>query len=137
MPRALRLWALEHPHQWGLIFGTPVPGYQAPEATVEPYARVAEALVRPLVAAKEAGRLRSEDLARPVTDELRAAVAPVSEGLLPGMPVEKVVLALEAWTTIVGTISLEVFGHWRNTVWEPGLLFEAVIRQIADAIGLR
>jgi AcrR family transcriptional regulator len=137
VPRALRLWALEHPHQWGLIFGTPVPGYQAPEATVVPYARVAEALVRPLVAAKEAGRLRSEGLVRPVTDELRAAVAPVSEGLLPGMPVEKVVLALEAWTTIVGTISLEVFGHWRNTVSEPGLLFEAAIRQIADAIGLQ
>jgi AcrR family transcriptional regulator len=137
VPRALRLWALEHPHQWGLIFGTPVPGYQAPEATVVPYTRVAEALVRPLVAAKEAGRLRREDLVRPVTDELRAAVAPVSQGLLPGMPLEKVVLALEAWTTIVGTISLEVFGHWRNTVWEPGLLFEAAIRQIADAIGLQ
>ena len=26
VPRALRHWALEHPHQWGLIFGTPVPG---------------------------------------------------------------------------------------------------------------
>ena len=137
VPRALRLWALEHPHLWGLIFGTPVPGYHAPEDTVEPYARVAEALVRPLVAAKEAGRLRSEDRARPVSDELRAAVAPVSEGLLPGMPVEKVVLALAAWTTIVGTISLEVFGHWRNTVWEPGLLFEATIRQVADSIGLQ
>ncbi len=137
VPRALRLWALEHPHLWGLIFGTPVPGYHAPEDTVEPYARVAEALVRPLVAAKEAGRLRSEDRARPVSDELRAAVAPVSEELLPGMPIEKVVLALAAWTTIVGTISLEVFGHWRNTVWEPGLLFEATIRQVADSIGLQ
>src|ERR1035441_1949737 len=29
VPRALRRWALEQPHQWGLIFGTPVPGYQA------------------------------------------------------------------------------------------------------------
>ena len=38
VPRALRGWALAHPHQWGLIFGTPVPGYQAPEDTVEPYA---------------------------------------------------------------------------------------------------
>jgi AcrR family transcriptional regulator len=137
VPRALRLWALEQPHQWGLIFGTPVPGYEAPEATVEPYARVAEALVRPLVAAKEAGRLRDEDRARLVSDGLRAAVEPVSDGLLPGMPVEKVVLALQAWTTIVGAISLEVFGHWRNTVWEPGLLFEASIRQIADSIGLQ
>ena len=63
-------------------------------------------------------------------------MAPVSDGLLPSLPVEKVVLALQAWTTIVGTISLEVFGHWRNTVLEPGLLFEALIAQLAEAIGL-
>ncbi len=137
VPRALRLWALEHPHQWGLIFGTPVPGYEAPQDTVEPYARVAAALVRPLVAAKEAGRLRPDDQARPVSDELRAAVAPVSDGLLPGMAVEKVVMALQAWTAIIGTISLEVFGHWRNTVWEPGLLFEATIRRLAESLGLQ
>src|SRR5580698_6084763 len=116
VPRALRRWALEHPHQWGLIFGTPVPGYQAPEDTVEPYARMAAALVRPLVTAQLAGRLPDDDQRRPVSDDLRAAVAPVSDGLLPGVPVEKVVLALEGWTTIVGAISLEVFGHWRNTV---------------------
>ncbi len=137
VPRALRRWALGHPHEWGLIFGTPVPGYEAPEDTVEPYARVAAALVRPLVAAQEAGRLRSDDRPRPVSDELRAAVEPVSQGLLPGMPVETVVRALEAWTTIVGLISLEVFGHWRNTVLEPELLFEAAIGQMADGIGLR
>ena len=83
------------------------------------------------------GRLRTDDRTRPVSDELRAAVAPVTEGLLPGMPVEKVVLALEAWTTIVGAISLEVFGHWRNTVLEPELLFEATIAQAAEAIGLQ
>jgi AcrR family transcriptional regulator len=137
VPRALRRWALEHPHQWGLIFGTPVPGYEAPEATVEPYSRMAVALVRPLMTAHEAGRLRVEGQTRPVSDELRAAVAPVSEGLLPGLPVEKVVLALEAWTTIVGAISLEVFGHWRNTVLEPELLFEAAVVEAAVAVGLQ
>jgi AcrR family transcriptional regulator len=136
VPRALRRWALEHPHQWGLIFGTPVPGYHAPEATVEPYARMAVALVRPIVTAQEAGRLRVDAAPRSVSDWLRAAVEPVSEGLLPGLPVETVVLALEAWTTIVGAISLEVFGHWRNTVMEPGLLFEAAVVQAGVAIGL-
>jgi AcrR family transcriptional regulator len=136
VPRALRAWALAHPHQWGLIFGTPVPGYQAPEDTVEPYARVAVALVRPLTAAYTAGRLGGDGSPHPVSEELRAAVEPVSAGLLPGMPVEKVVLALRAWTTIVGAISLEVFGHWRNTVLEPELLFEAEIAQVAEAIGL-
>jgi AcrR family transcriptional regulator len=137
VPRALRRWAVEQPHQWGLIFGTPVPGYHAPVDTIEPYARVAAALVRPLDEAKAAGRLRTEPHPRPVSDELRAAVAPVSDGLLPEMPIEKVVRVIEAWTTIVGAISLEVFGHWRNTVMDPGLLFEATVRDLADSIGLR
>ena len=137
VPRALRLWALEHPHQWGLIFGTPVPGYQAPEDTIVPYVRTATALVRPLVAAHEAGRFRVDAHRPPVSAELQAAVAPVSEGLLPGMPAETAVLVLEAWTTIVGAISLEVFGHWRKTVLDPGLFFDATIVHVAEAVGLQ
>ncbi len=140
VPRVLRAWALGHPHEWGLIFGTPVPGYQAPEDTVVPYARIAVAVVRPMVAAQEAGRLRLEGRAGAgdgdVSADLRAAVAPVSEGLLPGMPVAKVVVALQAWSTLVGIISLEVFGHWRNTVLDPGALFEATVRDLAVSIGL-
>ena len=135
----MRGWALDHPHRWGLIFGTPVPGYEAPEDTVEPYARVAAALVRPLVAAEQAGRLRlgpevCDD--RKVSDELATAVEPVSEGLLPGMPSEKVVLVVEAWTTLIGAISLEVFGHWRKTVLEPELLFEDSVRRLGESLGL-
>ncbi len=132
----MRRWALEHPHQWGLIFGTPVPGYHAPEDTVEPYTRMALALVRPLVAAHESGAFRPDEGRRSITDELRAAVEPVTEGLLPGMPAETVVLVLEAFTAIIGAISLEVFGHWRNTVLEPGLLFDATVAQAAETIGL-
>jgi hypothetical protein len=98
---------------------------------------MAVALVRPLVAAQQAGRLRTRGQPRPVSDELRAAVAPVSEGLLPGLPIDTVAQALEAWTAIVGAISLEVFGHWRNTVWEPGLLFDSAIARMAEEIGLQ
>jgi hypothetical protein len=98
---------------------------------------MAEALARPLVAAQEAGRLRVDAHRQPVSAELRAAVAPVSEALFSGMPPETAVLALEAWTTIVGAISLEVFGHWRNTVLDPGLLFEATILDVTEAIDLQ
>ncbi|HWD54268.1 MAG TPA: TetR/AcrR family transcriptional regulator [Acidimicrobiales bacterium] len=135
VPRAMRKWALGRPHEWGLIFGTPVPGYEAPPDTVEPYARVAAAMVRPVVAAKEAGRLRM-DQSRRVSDALRDAVAPVTEALFSDMPVEKVVLALQAWTTVIGVISLEVFGHWRNTILDPGAFFEATIRDVGEEIGL-
>jgi len=125
VPHALRQWALRHSHEWGLIFGTPVPGYEAPGDTNELYARVAAAMVRPVVEASAAGRLRpgssgsSGDDERVVSEALRAAVAPVSDELFPEVPVVTVVLAVEAWTTLVGIISLEVFGHWRNTILDP------------------
>ncbi len=135
--RALRAWALANPHEWGLVFGTPVPGYQAPEATIQPYARVAAALVRPVVAARAAGRLGAGHGTDPIPPELAAAVAPVTEGLFPGgMPTGKVVLAVQAWTTVVGLVSLEVFGHWRRTILDPGEFFDATARDLADAIGL-
>jgi hypothetical protein len=63
-------------------------------------------------------------------------VAPVAEGLLPELPVTTVVRAIQAWTTIVGLISLEVFGHWRNTILDPGRFFEATVHDVAGAIGL-
>jgi AcrR family transcriptional regulator len=135
VPRAMRRWALAHPHEWALVFGTPVPGYKAPEATVELYTRLATALVRPVLDAGEADRLRAEDN-RPVPRVLRHAVGPVAAGLLPDVPTRTVVKALEAWTAVVGAISLEVFGHWRNTILNPEQFFDAVVRDAADELGL-
>ena len=136
VPRAVRRWALAHPHEWGLIFGTPVPGYEAPQDTVEPYARVASALLRPVVEANAAGRLPMDRQDQPIADGLRAAVAPVNEALFTDTPVATVVLAVQAWTTLVGVVSLEVFGHWRNTILDPEAFFEATMRNVAGEIGL-
>lgn len=139
VPRAVRGWALERPHEWGLIFGTPVPGYEAPRDTVEPYARVAAALARPLLEAKAAGRLRAHAarLADTGTDGLHRAVRPVAEGLSLDLPLATVVRFIEAWTTLVGIVSLEVFGHWRNTILDPEALFSASMHDVAQGLGLR
>ena len=136
VPHAMRAWALDHPHRWGLIFGTPVPGYDAPEATVEPYSRMAAALARPIVAAHEGGRLRPPAQETSASSDLAAAVAPVAEALLPELPPGVTVLLLGAFTALIGSISLEVFGHWRNTVLEPELLFRATLVQAAETLGL-
>lgn len=42
---AARGWALAHPHEYALIYGSPVPGYSAPEATVPAAARVGVLLI--------------------------------------------------------------------------------------------
>ena len=136
VPHAMRRWALARPHEWGLIFGTPVPGYEAPQDTVALYTRVAAAMVLPLVEARAGGRLRVDNDARGVHGALRHAVAPVTETLLPGSPPGTVVLVVQAWAAVVGTISLEVFGHWRNTILDPELFFEATTRDVAVSVGL-
>ena len=36
----VRNWAIAHPHEYALIFGSPIPGYAAPTGTVAPASRV-------------------------------------------------------------------------------------------------
>src|SRR6201991_2556960 len=42
---AIRDWARSNPHEYALIYGSPVPGYRAPEATIGPASRVPPAFV--------------------------------------------------------------------------------------------
>jgi AcrR family transcriptional regulator len=138
VPRAMRTWARGHPHEWGLIFGSPVPGYEAPTETVTPYTRLAQALVRPIIEAHHNGSLRLAPSAPSSagTGLLALSVQPVTDGLLPGLPTVAVARALQAFATLVGVISLELFGHWRNTVLEPEVLFEATISHLASSTGV-
>lgn len=136
-PLAMRSWALARPHEWGLIFGSPVPGYRAPEETIVPYTRLAAALLRPVVVAHRSGRLMVEP-AEPdnASAAMAAAVAPVHDALMPDAPTVIVLRALQAWSTIIGVISLELFGHWRQTVLDPALFFTETVRALGEQIGL-
>ena len=56
---AARSWALEHPHEYALVYGSPVPGYRAPQDTVGPASRVAEDILIAEVDLGEARRKRN------------------------------------------------------------------------------
>ena len=45
----IRAWAVAHPHSYALIYGSPVPGYAAPEDTIDPATRIPIALLTLLV----------------------------------------------------------------------------------------
>lgn len=107
---AYRHWAVSHPNEFGLLFGDPIPGYEAPSGgpTVAGMRRVGNGFAQPLVEAWRAGRLRTPPaLSDP---ELRAGLAPMLE-LSPDLPVEAFGLFLLAWGRLHGQVSLEVFGH--------------------------
>ena len=132
----IRGWALARPHEWSLLFGSPVPGYQAPEETVLYYARIAGALAAPVRDAHAAGTLALPDLTAHTSRAVDAATAPVADGLLPGVPRPVAAAVLLTWEQLVGAVSLEVFGHWRNTVLDPAALFAHTARVTAALVGL-
>ncbi len=73
--RAVRAWAIAHPNEYALIYGSPVPGYAAPVDTVEPAARPALALLRLLVDGVARGEIDTTPtgaLPRPVKSDLAA-----------------------------------------------------------------
>jgi AcrR family transcriptional regulator len=116
---AVRAWALAHPNEYALIYGSPVPGYAAPADTVRPASRVTTLLLRIIVEAAAAGRIPDADIkdaeAQPVAD----ALTPIRSYLPPSVPAPLVQRALMVWTNLFGVISFELFGQLHNVIAEP------------------
>lgn len=144
-----RDWALNHPNDYALIFGSPVPGYAAPQDTIGPASRIPRLMTAVLAQAKArtgsaAPPARS---ARPASPSAQASLAPVlatmaedpafaelavgssSSGGHPSPDRDSVVAALSAdamavgilvWTHLLGSLSAELFGHRHNVVADDG-----------------
>jgi len=117
--RAVRSWGLEHPAEYALIYGSPVPGYAAPADTVRPASRVTTLLLRITVEAAAAGRVPEEDIRDAEAEPVAGALAPIRSYLLPGVPAPLVQRALMVWTNLFGVVSFELFGQLHNVVAEP------------------
>ncbi|WP_305786070.1 TetR/AcrR family transcriptional regulator [Symbioplanes lichenis] len=126
---AIREWALAHPHEWALIYGSPVPGYRAPRDTVPAAARVILALARIVAAAEVA---EGEPVTGPLADELQA----VADGFAPGTAPQVVGRAMGAWLHCCGAISAELFGQLQDTVEARRDFFEFQMRGAARWVGL-
>ncbi|MDA8047340.1 MAG: TetR/AcrR family transcriptional regulator [Actinomycetota bacterium] len=131
--RAVRTWGRAHPQQWALIYGSPVPGYAAPQTTVAAALRVTLAV---------AGVLRDAPGARPpqgvAPDEpgLEPVVAPIRDALLPGRDAPTVAATVLAWTSLTGMVSLELFGHYEGGTTEFEPLFAYCMALSGRAAGL-
>jgi len=127
---AVRDWALGEPARYALLYGSPVPGYEAPgEQTMEPGTRVILALLRLVAEGVTAGDVTDGPALVPVPRPLRADLARVAADV--GMDVDPAVMARSVllWATLFGAVSLEVFGQYgEDTFMERGLLFEQQIR---------
>jgi AcrR family transcriptional regulator len=139
---AVRSWALVQPASYALLFGSPVPGYNAPaERTIGPGTRVVVALMAILDGAWRAGELSEagpEASAVVVTAPLAADLAKIRGEM--GLAVPDAALATGAlvWTSLFGAVSFEVFGQYGADTFAAGdELFERHLAVLARLLGLR
>lgn len=138
LANGLRDWALAHPAEFSLLFGTPIPDPDADGHEDLPghhaamrFAAVFKALVAQVWHQKPFPHPSEDDLG-PV---LVAQLARKSE-YFDGMPPGAIYLALNYWTRLYGLICMEVFGQLHWALEDAGAYFEAQLFEIGEALGL-
>src|SRR6266487_1645514 len=131
---ALRSWALERPHEYALIYGSPVPGYAAPQDTIGPASRPVVVLGALLSDARAAGLFPDDDAALP--PKLRAELELAAELVAAGVRETVMARALIAWTEVFGAISFDLFGRLNNVIDERDAWFDHQMHAMAAFIGI-
>jgi len=69
-----------------------------------------------------------------VPASMRADLARLRGTLGSDAPDATLLAGLTAWAAVMGAVNLELFGHLRNVIDQPGALFDAVVEQHARII---
>jgi len=124
---AYRKYALDYPVDFQLIYGNPIPGYNAPrEITVPAATRVHVAMTRVLVEADAAGRFH-----HPFTGKLAFAPNALANTVLIaqqfGVKPELIATAMVLWTSIHSVVTLDLDGHIESAI-SADALYDMTIR---------
>ncbi|MEU2144327.1 MULTISPECIES: TetR/AcrR family transcriptional regulator [Streptomyces albovinaceus subgroup] len=126
LAHVLRDWALADPHRYFLIYGTPVPGYHAPDEITG----ISQEITADLLTAWTA--FEPDAPASPFAAHLAdhrdwAGDHPAPPGVLRR--------ALAFWTRLHGVLSLELAGHFTGMGFDPALLFQAELDGLVGCEG--
>lgn len=121
-------WSRRHPNRWALIYGTPIPDYQAPgDETVVPGTRIMVTLTN-LLEKSSAVQTSSELPPSHALDPLREGLREL--GLEPDDQV--IVRSVTVWAALVGLINALRFGQFG-----PGveLVEDELMRGVVSSLG--
>jgi AcrR family transcriptional regulator len=148
--RGFRNWALAHPEEFALVFATPevreVPGEAGAvgEGAHGQFARVFLGVAGWLVAERQLRRLPDDA----VPAELHAGLTAFRQEILQifaetrvpvdaeSLTVGTTYLLLRGWARLLGQVALEVFGQLQFALTNTEPLFESVLVELAEDLGL-
>jgi AcrR family transcriptional regulator len=136
--REFRRWSLAHRPEFGLVFGTPLPGLEAMQDSV-----------CAACAVKFGGTFftlfldlwQHRPFEIPADEEidpgLRVQLARYRDGLGVDVPLGAVLTFLRCWVRLYGMVSLEVFEHLNFALDDATVLFEYTLSELAELVGLQ
>lgn len=132
---AVRGWAVERPHEYALLYGTPVPGYEAPgERTTPAGTRVSFALLSIVRDAHDDGLLEVRE-GPSVSDDLAGDLVAFREIVDLDVPDQVLVRVLAGWTQLFGLVTFELFSQTRGAVEHHEDLLRACAELTGTQIG--
>ncbi|MHB8191256.1 MAG: TetR/AcrR family transcriptional regulator [Ferrimicrobium sp.] len=132
--RTLRGWAVAHPQEYALLYGSPVPGYHAPTETIESASRVIYVLVG--IITESSQDCKVDDLDPAINRGFGADITRIASNVMPGVPDAVIAKTILIWSLIIGQISLELFGHFRNVVSDLEGAYEYLIAKTIKVLEL-
>lgn len=134
---AVRAWAVRHPEQYGLLYGSPVPGYAAPpERTIVPGTRVTLLILRMITEANAAGQGASPVPVPEIPPEVTTRYPELREETGTDIPDDLMARTLLAWTSIFGLIGFELGGQYVGIADDLAAHFGHQLNRLATYLGL-
>lgn len=130
---AVRAWAVANPHDYALIYGSPVPGYEAPTATVDPAARVSLVALRLVADGVVAGQIDPAATGS-MPRTMHREMAGLRDGVGLAIPDEVLARTLLAWSAVLGAINYELFGHLHGIVADHEAYFGHQLERTARLV---
>jgi AcrR family transcriptional regulator len=137
---AFRRWSLGHQREFGMLFGSPLPGVniEHDEITSEgggKFGNTFFALVLQLWHSRPFPVPSDSEIAPGLRDQLVRYREGVGE-LADGLPLGLLLTFLRCWTRLYGIVSLEVFGHLGFALDDAAPMFEIMLEETAPLLGL-
>lgn len=136
---SVRRWAHAEPARYGLLFGTPVPGYDAPvEQTTTPGTRVIVSLQTLFAEAYQAGLLHAPDPEPAVSAVLAADFERIRAEFGLSMPDWLYARGITFWASFVGAVSADIFDMYGpDTFTDRTELFDLQVDALLGMLGWR
>lgn len=133
---AYRQWALDHPIDFELIYGNPIPDYQAPAEITTPAAqRGFSVILEILNAAYESGRLHPLPEYINLPADLQLNIPDRTAAFPSGTDRTVFYIGLVGWYRIHGIIMLELFHHIQPLVGNPEAFYKHEVMSLLKSAG--